>query len=81
LTTNPQQEQPPVLDWDRIIHKGVRTADGAPMGNIAAEDQDNVVILGPRSKQYKIPKSAVKVFDGSEVRLSFSREELANYRM
>jgi hypothetical protein len=53
----------PVLDWDRV-----RMKDGAPVGNIAAEDQDFIVILGSRSKQYRIPKSSVEDFDGSEVR-------------
>jgi hypothetical protein len=67
LTPLPSSE-PSVLDWDRIIHKGVTMKDGAPLGNIAAEDQDFIVILGSRSKQYRIPKSSVEDFDGSEVR-------------
>lgn len=70
-----------VLNWGRIMHKGARTNDGAPVGNIAAEDQDYIVIFGARSKQYRIPKSSVKVFDGSEVHLSLSIEELSNYRL
>ena len=77
----PTSNEPPVLDWGRVIHKGARTNDGAPAGNIAAEDKDYVVILGPRTKQYRIPKSFVKSFDGSEVRLSLNREELGNYRL
>jgi hypothetical protein len=35
----------PVLDWDRVIHKGIRMKDGAPVGNIAAENQDFIVVL------------------------------------
>ena len=42
--------------------------DGAPVGHIAAENQDFIVILGSRSKQYRIPKSSFEDFDGSEVR-------------
>ena len=72
--------EPPVLDWRKVIHKGVRTSNGAPVGNIGAEEQDYIVILGPRSRQYRVPKSSVNNFDGSEVRLSISIEDLINYK-
>ncbi|HKU49735.1 MAG TPA: hypothetical protein VJP79_07275 [Nitrososphaera sp.] len=72
-------EEPQVFNWDRVIHKGVRTSDGVPAGYIAADDADSIVILGPRTRQYRIPKSAVTYFDGSEVRVSVSIQELREY--
>jgi hypothetical protein len=68
-----------VYDWSQVIHKGVRTADGNPVGNIAAEDGDAITVLAPRSRVYSIPKSSVQKFDGSEVRISLNLADLRNY--
>ena len=37
--------EPAVLDWDRIVHKNVRSSDGQDAGNVDATDADSVVII------------------------------------
>ncbi|AIC16853.1 hypothetical protein [Nitrososphaera viennensis] len=73
--------EPAVLRWDRVIHKGVRTKDGMPLGNIASEEQDSIVVLGTRSRIYKIPKSRVESFDGSQVLVDIPAQEMGSYRV
>lgn len=68
-----------VYDWSRVVHKGIRTRDGHPIGNIAAEDGDMVTVLAPRSRVYSISKSHVQKFDGSEVLIDLDLADLRNY--
>ena len=74
--------EPPVLDWDRIVHKNVRSKDRADVGNVDAVDEDSVVIIteGARS-EYKIPKSEVEAFDGAEVFLKSTVSELQKFKV
>ena len=74
-------EEPAVMGWNRVIHKGVRTQDGQPVGYIVADDELSLVILAGRFKEYNIPKMRVKAFDGSQVYLDFPISELEQYRM
>ncbi|MEO9363155.1 MAG: hypothetical protein ABI348_04565 [Nitrososphaera sp.] len=76
-----QPSEPVVLRWDRVIHKGVRTKDGVPVGNIASEEPDSIVVLGTRSRVYKIPKSHVESFDGSQVQVDIPAQEMGSYRV
>jgi len=46
--------EPAVLNWDSVIHKGVRTKDGKPLGYIAAEDEECIYFLSSRFRQYRI---------------------------
>lgn len=73
-------KEPAVLNWDRIIHKNVRTSDGEQIGNVASEDADAIVVLADRSREYKIPKLHIAGFDGSQVYLDLPLGELAKYR-
>jgi uncharacterized protein (TIGR02271 family) len=62
-----------VVDWDRIIHKNVRTLDDQGMGKvIAVPNDEDVLIIASQSggEQYKIPKSCVMGFNGAEVLLN-----------
>jgi hypothetical protein len=74
--------EPAVLDWDRIVHKNVRSSDGQDAGNVDAVDADSVVVItdGAR-KEYKIPKSQVSGFNGAEVFLNLNFGELEKYRV
>jgi hypothetical protein len=74
--------EPAVLDWDRIVHKNVRSSDGQDAGNVDAVDADSVVIIteGAR-KEYKIPKSQVDAYNGAEVFLKLTIGELEKYRV
>ena len=74
--------EPAVLDWDRIVHKNVRSSDGQDAGNVDAADADSVVVItdGAR-KEYKVSKSQVDGYNGAEVFLKLTIEESENYRV
>ena len=76
------EKDSPVLDWDRIVHKNVRSRDGQDAGNVDAVDADSIVIIteGAR-KEYKLPKSEVDGFNGAEVFLKSSIAELEKFRV
>jgi hypothetical protein len=70
----------PVVDWDRIIHKNVRAADGQPAGNIVAIDDEGIHIESAGDQVHAIiPKSLVSGFDGAEVFLKKPYAELGEY--
>ena len=74
--------EPAVLDWDRIVHKNVRSSDGQDAGNVDAIDGDSIVLIteGAR-KEYKISKSQVDGYNGAEVSLKLTVGELEKYRV
>ena len=74
-----QEREPAVLNWDRVIHKNVRTSDGEPVGNIGADLGDSLAILARGHNEFIVPKSRVEGFDGSEVRLDLPFSEMKNY--
>ena len=75
-------EDSPVSDWDRIVHKNVRSRDGQDAGNVDALYEDSIVIIteGAR-KEYNIPKSEVDGFNGAEVFLKLSIAELEKFKV
>jgi hypothetical protein len=78
-TVDPARESP-VLDWNSIVHKNVRAADGEPVGNVVGVlgDAIHVETQGSRS-QFLIPKERVRGFDGAEVRLDAPVSDLGQY--
>jgi len=73
-------EEPPVLDWSRVIHKNVRSADGVAAGNIAAEKGDKIFIQSAGGEVHAvIPKTLVKSFNGAEVMLKKPWADLGDY--
>ncbi len=71
--------EPAVLNWDSVIHKGVRTKDGKPLGYIAAEDEECIYVLSSKFREYRIPKSQVREFDGSVVLLDLQFGKVGRY--
>lgn len=70
----------PVEDWEAILHKNVRTKEGGDVGNVDALDGESIVISTEGALGvYKIPKVEVESFDGAEVRLKTTIEELKKY--
>src|ERR671910_1997307 len=69
-------DRPPgdaVVNWDRIIHKNIRTLDNQGMGKVIAvpNDEDTIIISSQSGgEQYKIPRSSVSGFNGAEVLLN-----------
>jgi hypothetical protein len=74
-------QEPAVIRWDKVIHKSARTEDGQPVGYIAADDDESIIVLASGFREYNIPKSRVKAFDGSQVYLDFPSIELEQYRI
>jgi hypothetical protein len=64
-----------ILNWDRLIHKGVRSSDYEDMGNIIGIDQGSLTLMMGRH-EFKIPKTSVQGFNGSEVFLKVSAAEV-----
>jgi hypothetical protein len=73
--------EPAVLDWESVIHKGIRTKDGEPLGYIAAEDEECIYVLSSRFREYRIPKSRVIEFDGSVVLIDLQFERVGRYKI
>jgi hypothetical protein len=70
-----------VVDWESIIHKNVRSDDGQDAGNVDAILGDIVVIMSEGDRaEYKLPKSQVKAYNGAEVLLKITLDELEKYR-
>jgi hypothetical protein len=71
---------PAVIDWDRIIHKNVRSKDMEGAGNVVAIDGDSVIISTQGAQhQYKIPKSHIEGYNGAEVYLDLSIGEISSF--
>jgi hypothetical protein len=58
-----------IQNWDRLVLKGVRSSDYEDMGNIIAIDKDSLFLMTGRHV-FRIPKSFVQGFNGSEVLLN-----------
>ena len=73
--------EPVVVNWDRIIHKNVRAKDYEDVGNVFAVSGDEVTVMGSWSREYRIPKSCIEGFNGSEVFLNISFNDLPKYEV
>jgi hypothetical protein len=73
--------EPAVLNWNSVIHKNVRTKDSEPLGYIASEDKEFILILSSGSREYRVPKTHVEAFDGSQVLLDLEFGEISRYEI
>ena len=64
-----------IQNWDRLVLKGVRPNDNDDRGNIIAIDKDSLFLMTGRHV-FKIPKSFVEGFNGSEVLLNVPSSEV-----
>jgi hypothetical protein len=64
-----------IQNWDRLVLKGVRSSDNGDMGNIISIDKDSLFLMTGRHV-FKIPKSFVQGFNGSEVSLNVPSTEV-----
>jgi hypothetical protein len=65
-----------IHNWDRLVLKGVRSSDNEDMGNIIAIEKDYLFLMTGRHV-FKIPKSFVQGFNGSEVSLDVPAVEVS----
>jgi len=68
------------MDWDNIIKskKNVRTKDNISIGNVAANYDNYILVIdGVINKhRYKISKSSIESYNGSEIRLNINHQNL-----
>jgi len=68
-----------IVHWDRLIHKGVRSKDMQDMGNVVAIDDQSITMMQGRH-EFKMPRSCVDDFNGSEVFLNITEGEAQKYK-
>jgi hypothetical protein len=64
-----------IHNWDWLVLKGVRSNDNEDMGNVIAIVKDSLFLMTGRHV-FKIPKSFVQGFNGSEVSLNVQAVEV-----
>jgi hypothetical protein len=66
-------------DWENVVKskKNVRSKDNTPIGNVIANYKEHILVIDDiNNHTYKIPKSYVENYDGSELYLSINHEDL-----
>jgi hypothetical protein len=66
-------------DWDNIVKskKNVRSKDNTSIGNVIANYKDHILVIDDiNNNTYKIPKSYIEKYDGSELYLSINHQDL-----
>ena len=68
------------INWTELVRdrKGIRTTDNKSCGNIIGNDEKNIIIEDGAMRQriYRIPKSNIQSYNGAELRLNISYNEL-----
>ena len=73
--------EPVIMNWAKDMHKNVRSSDRVDVGNIISESGDTFTIMQGASREYNVPKSCIDGFNGSEVFLKISYEDVMNYKV
>ena len=68
-----------IIHWDRLVHKNVRSKDLQDMGNVIAIDDQSVTMMQGRH-EFKMPRSCVDDFNGSEVFLNITENDAQKYK-
>ena len=66
-----------ILNWDRLPG---RATDMGDFGNIIATDKDSITLMQGRH-EFKVPKSCVEGYNGSEVFLNIPSREVYNFEV
>jgi hypothetical protein len=71
------------IDWTELIkdRKGAVTKDNQSCGNIIGDDEENIIIEDGAVRQhfYRVPKSAAGAYNGAELTLNISYDDLKTY--
>ena len=71
-----------IKDWDSIIHKGVRTKDMIPVGNVTAVTDNSIVVTSEGSiGEYNVPKEEVEAYNGAEVILNATFDRFEQFKV
>ena len=68
-----------MTDWDNIIKskKNVRTKDNISVGNVVANYDDHILVIDDvNNRTYRIPKSYIENYNGSELFLNINHQDL-----
>jgi hypothetical protein len=70
-----------IKNWDKILHKNVRSKDMDGVGNVVAINDDDSISITTQGSQhiYKIPKSNIEGYNGAEVLLDLAAAEISKY--
>jgi hypothetical protein len=68
-----------IHDLDRLVRKGVRTKDGNDLGNVIAVNDTHITVQGKRI--FKFPTQSIDIYNGGEVFLNISTDELSKYKI
>jgi hypothetical protein len=69
-----------IRNWDKILHKNVRSKDMDGVGNVVGINDDSISITTQGSQHiYKIPKSHIEGYNGAEVFLDLSTADMSNH--
>lgn len=84
-TTRETKETPNssgIVDWDSIIHKGVRTTDMQAVGNVTAVTDTSIVITSAGTRdEFSVPKEKVQAFNGAEVTVDAALDRFEQFRV
>ena len=71
-----------IVDWDSIVHKGVRTKDMQPVGNVTAVTDSSIVITSEGARdEFNVPKEEVEAFNGAEVALNTTLDRFEQFKV
>ena len=70
-----------VVDWNAIFKKGVRTKDGKNAGIVVGVSDANIIIQKGVTREVILPKENVQGFDGHELFLNVTGEELKRHEI
>lgn len=80
--TKESSESSGIVDWDSIIHKGVRTKDMQPVGNVTAVTDTSIVITSEGARdEFNVPKEEVAGYNGAEVSLNTTLDRFEQFRV
>ena len=80
--TKEKSESSGIVDWDSIIHKGVRTKDMQPVGNVTAVTDTSIVITSEGARdEFNVPKEEVGAYNGAEVALNTTLDRFEQFKV
>jgi hypothetical protein len=71
--------QDAVVDWNAIFKKGVKSKDDVQVGTVVGSSETSVLIERGSTCIYTIPKERISAFDGNEILLDLTDQELVAY--
>lgn len=68
-----------IPDFNKLVHKDVRTKDGNDIGNVIAADSGFITVQGRRI--FKFPVQFIELHNSREIFLSIDTNEVYKYKI